>query len=218
MISLIKYQLATFGHSQRFLPPVLLFLGLLSLLYSDNTGPVLPCFAVTAGAVMVFTGWITIALVEAEDPTQRMITACHSGTARRVIISIALSALMLGVGLSTVALLWGVLSNSATTGFTVTDIMVGVHAHLMCAAAGVAFALPCSRLLTHGLGTTVISSALVFGVVLLMTGGPPGIHQLLAAMSSQNITTRAVVRVSVFVTAAVIASPLIVANRWGRRD
>lgn len=53
MIALVGYQLAVLGHSQRYLPPTLLFLALLATFYSNNTGPALPGFAVTASPLLV---------------------------------------------------------------------------------------------------------------------------------------------------------------------
>ena len=85
---MIRYQLALLGHSQRYLPPVLLFLSLLAVLYNDRRAPVVPEYAVSAGGLFVVACWLTIALVETEDPVQRLITLAHARGQRRLILGV----------------------------------------------------------------------------------------------------------------------------------
>ncbi|PXY38571.1 hypothetical protein BA062_02205 [Prauserella flavalba] len=74
MIATTRYQLALLAHSQRYLPPLIAFLAVLGVLYTSRDAPVLPEFAVSGGALLVVTCWLTIALADVEDPAQRLVT------------------------------------------------------------------------------------------------------------------------------------------------
>lgn len=217
MFALVRYQLSILGHSQRYLPPVLLFIGVNALLYGNGAGLALPSFAVTSGAVLVAAGWLTITLSGAEDPVQSLVTTCQAGSPRRVMVSIVLAALICGTGLSVLAMGWGLIAHIGTPELTTSGALAGLHAHLMCATAGVAIGLPCSQLLTKNLGITLAASSLMFTLVLLVKWAPPGIHQLLANMGDNLIKPRALIRATVLSLAAIIVSPLATASLWQRR-
>jgi hypothetical protein len=74
MIALTRYTFATMLHSQRYVAPVLLFMGIVGVLASNDNGPVAPVYASSAAALFVCSTWLTIALLSVEDPTHRMIT------------------------------------------------------------------------------------------------------------------------------------------------
>lgn len=215
MIALIGYQLAVLGNSQRYLPPVLLYVGLLAAFYSNNSGPALAGFALTAGALLVVAGWLTVALVDAEDPVQRMVTTSHTGALHRVVAAIVLAVLFCCAGLTALSVAWAAISHTGP-GYSGADIVVGVHAHLVCAATGIAVGLPSSRLLIRRIGYTVIVAGTGFGIILLARWVPP-VHGLLEAMTNGVVKPRVLLRSSVLTTAAITASPLLVARWSGRR-
>ncbi|NYI88413.1 tetrahydromethanopterin S-methyltransferase subunit F [Amycolatopsis endophytica] len=161
---MIRYQLALLAHSQRYLPPLLAYVILLSVLYSDAGSEARPLFGVSAGALTVVACWLTIALVDAEDPVQRLITQVHAGRLSTVLSGIVAAVVVCCAALMVVPLVWAALVHS---GFS-TDVLVdGLIAHVACVAAGVAIGLPCSRLLLPRIGYTVLAALALLGVVLL---------------------------------------------------
>lgn len=204
-----RYQLAALMRSQRYLPPTLLFLALHSILYIPSDEPVLPGFAVTAGALFVVAGWLTIALVDVEDPVQRAITRNHAGSTHRLLIGIALAPLVPCAALTAISLAWGHFTHAS--GYTGTELTTGIAAHFVCACAGIALGLPCSRLLISRAGYALLTALAIFGVVLLVRWVPL-IHPLLSGMASGTASTAALLRSALAVLVTAVASELLVAR------
>ncbi|TNC27305.1 hypothetical protein [Amycolatopsis alkalitolerans] len=179
---MIRYQLALLGHSQRWLPPSFAFVVVLAILYPDAGAPVMPEFAVSAGALTVVACWLTIALIDAEDPVQRLITRVHARGLSRLFGGVVVAVLACCAALTVVSLTW---SSMRHGGEPAGDLEFGVLAHLAGACTGLAIGLPCSRLLLPRIGYTVLT-ALAALVVVLLVRWIPLLNPLLRAMSSDT--------------------------------
>jgi hypothetical protein len=73
--ALCRYQLADFVRSQRWVPPLLVYLIVLGLVYSLDAGPAVPAYGATAVALFPIVAWLTRMMLSAEDPVAREITA-----------------------------------------------------------------------------------------------------------------------------------------------
>lgn len=171
MIPLFRYTLTTVLLSQRYLPPVLLFVGLMAVFTSNDNGSLLPVYAFASAAVFVCGTWLTIATVHAEDPVQRSITVVNAGGPLRVL------AASVGVAFTGCAAL-GVLGllYPLTTGRHSLDgvvLVVGLVAELTGACSGIAVGLLCSRLVIRRLGYSVLVALLATFTLLLVPGMPP---------------------------------------------
>ncbi|GAB3497055.1 hypothetical protein [Amycolatopsis cihanbeyliensis] len=169
MIALLRYQFALLGHSQRYLPAGLLFLVVLGVLYKDPNAPVPPEFAVSAGGLTVIGCWLTIALVDVEDPVQRLITLSHARGRPALLLSVVATVLLCCLVLTGLALTWAGITHG---GLTATELGFGVLAHLSCALLGIAVGLPCSRFLVPRIGYTVLLAMALLAVVLLVRQVP----------------------------------------------
>lgn len=180
MLAVSRYYLALLGHSQRYLPAGLAYLALCSILYADPSSPVLPLYGVSGAGVLVLGCWLTIALLDIEDPVQRLITLNHAGGNRKTIGGAVLTVFgcTLMCTLATVA--WAATHRNQLHWQIVS---AGLVTHLACALVGIAIGLPCSRLLVSRIGWTVLAAVLVLGVVLLGKGVPI-VHPLLEALMS----------------------------------
>ncbi|RKT84446.1 hypothetical protein SAMN05421805_103377 [Saccharopolyspora antimicrobica] len=214
MIALIRYRLAELGHSQRYLPPVLLHIGLLAVFYSDGAGPALPGHAVTAAALLVVSGWLTIALVDVEDVVQRTVTRAHAGSVHRMLSGTVLSVLCCAGGLAVLSTAW----SQVASGFAhlATDLAIGLLGHLVCAVFGIAVALPCSGLVIRRTGYSVIAAAALLTITLLAEWLPLA-HPLLLALSSSSAPPHLLVQSTLTAAGALIASTVLVAIRVTRR-
>ncbi|MEU6641449.1 hypothetical protein ABZ863_02760 [Saccharomonospora sp. NPDC046836] len=169
MIATTRYELALLLHSQRYLPALIAFLGTLAVLYTSPGAPVLPEFAISAGALVVVTTWLTIALADAEDPVQRLITVSRAGGPLVALGGLVLAVLTCAVALTAVSLLWAALVHG---GIATAELGWGALAHLVAACTGAAIGLPCSRLVVPRVGYTVIAALLALAVVLLVRWVP----------------------------------------------
>ena len=179
---MIRYQLALLGHSQRWLPPSLLFAVLMGVLYADPGTEVLPQFAVSAGALAVVACWLTVALVDAEDPVQRLITRVHARRLSTVLGGIVGAVFACCVLLTMLPLVWSSLSHQ---GNSVGALGIGALAHLAGAGTGTAIGLPCSRLLVPRVGYTVLIAPVALAVVLLIRQLPL-LNPMLRALTADS--------------------------------
>ncbi|WP_158879788.1 hypothetical protein [Amycolatopsis anabasis] len=207
---MIRYQLALLGHSQRYLPPLLAYLGLLAVLFNERDSPAPPEFAVSAGALTVVACWLTIALVDAEDPVQRLITLAHARRVSAVLGGVVAAVLACSAGLTALVLAWSLVTHGAVPG---AELGFGALAHLACAGTGIAIGLPCSRLLVARAGWTVIGALLALAVVVLARPIPlvnPMLRTLAADESmSGAVLLGAAVSALVLAASAVLVGVLV---------
>ncbi|WP_410634605.1 hypothetical protein [Amycolatopsis sp. cmx-4-83] len=181
MLAMTRYYFVLLGHSQRYLPALLAYLALCVILYADPNSPPLPLFGVSAGGLLVVSCWLTIALLDIEDPVQRLVTLSHARQWRRMITGAVLAVLACSLVLTVITEVW-----SALKSFKVqpSALGIGLLAHLACALLGIAIALPCSRLLVGRIGWTVLAAVITLVVVLLAK--IPLVHPLLHALTDEE--------------------------------
>ena len=181
MLAMTRYYFVLLGHSQRYLPALLAYLALCVILYADPNSPPLPLFGVSAGGLLVVSCWLTIALLDIEDPVQRLVTLSHARHWLRLVTGAILTVLACSLVLTVITEVW-----SALKSFKVqpSALGIGLLAHLACALLGIAIALPCSRLLVHRIGWTVLAAVVTLIVVLLAK--IPLVHPLLHALTDEE--------------------------------
>lgn len=74
MIAIARYALSDYAQSQRFLPPLVAYLGTLAILYAFPPGPILPAYGLTAALILPVCAWLTVNLHNSEDPVQAGVT------------------------------------------------------------------------------------------------------------------------------------------------
>ena len=213
MLALTRYYLALLGHSQRYLPALLAYLALCVILYSDPNSPPLPLFGVSAGGLLVVSCWLTIALLDIEDPVQRLVTLSHARQWRRMISGAILTVLACSLVLTVITEVWSALKSFK---FQPAALGIGLLAHLACALFGIAIALPCSRLLVHRIGWTVLAAVITLVVVLLAK--IPLVHPLLHALTDGEPVGGPLVLAVVTSVVVLAASFLIVSRVVHRRS
>ncbi len=211
MLALTRYYLALLGHSQRYLPALLAYLALCVILYADPHSPPLPLFGVSAGGLLVVSCWLTIALLDIEDPVQRLVTLSHARQWRRLITGAVLTVLGCSLVLTVITEAW-----SALKSFKVQPaaLSIGLLAHIACALLGIAIALPCSRLLVNRIGWTVLAAVVTLVVVLLAK--IPLVHPLLQALTNEDPVGGPLV-LAVVTSVVVLAVSFVVVSRLVQR-
>lgn len=115
MLGNTRYYAAQLGESQRYLPPVIAYVALLATLYTEPTEALHVEYAVSVGAMVVCSCWLTIALVSVEDPVQRKITLSHARRWFPIVGAIVLTVLMSCCGLTALSLVWSLIIHRAPT-------------------------------------------------------------------------------------------------------
>ena len=96
MLALLRYTLSDTFHAQRWVAPVLI-LGVIDAVASAQTGFVLPTFAIVATALLFVGTWLTVVIVNNEDPVQQTITESCAGNRAKVRLAKLLLSFLLSV-------------------------------------------------------------------------------------------------------------------------
>lgn len=166
MKALVRYALLDALHSQRYFPPVALYLVAVMVLTSSGEKAVAPLFALTAAALLVCSTWLTVAVHNSEDPVQRAITSVNAGSPRRVLLAGIAVALGSSVVLGLLGLAYPLLVVGHAAPLT---LVAGLEAELLSACVGVAIGTVCCRLVIPRTGYAVICAV----VGLIVAGLPP---------------------------------------------
>ncbi|HVV09146.1 hypothetical protein [Amycolatopsis sp.] len=209
-----RYQLALLLHSQRYLPPLLAYLLVLGILYTDVGSLPMPELAVSAGGLTVVTCWLTIALVDAEDPVQRLITLVHARRMPKLLTGVVAAVLGVGLVAAVGSLVW---SSIEHRGLSAGVLGLGLLAHLACACTGIAIGLPSSRLVLPHIGYTVLA-ALAALIAVLLIRWLPLINPMLRAMTVHGSVRGSVLLCFVVSAVVLLLSATAVGLVYRRRN
>lgn len=157
LTALVRYFGADLLRSQRFLLPLLLFTGLLALLFSDDPGPPPEAWTITVLILYPVSCWLAVTVANTEDPVQRQVTIAAAGGPGRVAAGVLLTCLTANLVLVTMAVTWPMVTTRHA--FPPHAVVAGVLAHVAAAATGTSVGLLCARPVIHGVGWSVVIGA-----------------------------------------------------------
>ena len=166
MTALYRYLMASVLLSQRYLPPTLIFLAAMAVGTTSDNGPLQSSYAFCVLAMLVCTTWLTVSLVNHEDPTQHKITLVMIGSSLRVLAITVTVVLTWCVPLLVVGIVYPLVTGKHV--FTAGDLVVGAAAQLAAAMIGIAIGLLCSRLVIPRIGIAMLTAAAAILAVLLL--------------------------------------------------
>ncbi|MFL6114906.1 MAG: hypothetical protein ACJ786_26690 [Catenulispora sp.] len=219
MKALIRYTLANLFISQRFIAPTFLYLVLLAVLTSNDSGPLVTVYAATAGSLLAAGVWITVAVANAEDPAGRWVVLASARRASDVTTAMAASSLLYEAALGIVGLLYPLVTGHHR--ISASALAIGAIAELTCAAVGTGLGLLCARPVIARTGiSTLTGIALVLGVLLIK--GLPPVSPMLRRMTGGSPVDTAVPNALPFLGFAILGGAALygcgaVAHRLGRR-
>ena len=143
MISIARYAWSDYARSQRFLPPLVAYLGTLAILYAFPPGPILPAYGLTAALILPVCAWLTVNLHNSEDPVQAGVTVVNAGGFGRVMIGKTTVAVGWLLALTVTSLIWPMVSHGQF--YAPGDLAEGLVAHLTCGLTGIAIGTCCIR-------------------------------------------------------------------------
>ncbi|GHH59214.1 hypothetical protein [Lentzea cavernae] len=162
MISLVRYLAADVLRGQRYLAPLLVFLGVMGMLFSADAGQPLEAYSGSSALLYPIAAWMAVVVATSEDVVRREITVVSAGGWSRVLTAAALVAVLFALVLAVLASVWPVVTNPHP--YTAGDFFVGLAAHTGCALLGVGVGLLFARPVLDSIGRTVLA---VFAVVVL---------------------------------------------------
>lgn len=176
MIALIHYQAAVLMGSQRWLPPVLLYVTLIGVVIQWDR-PLLDSLGVSAAMLLPVAAWLVRISVGAEPTSSRQCTAAAAGPGRVHLSSVLtayIGASLLGVaGLVYVVSVSDPHSSEGQVNVPVFPAVVaGVLASSACALFGTAVGALCNRPLLRSTAWAVTSTLLGALLVLVVSGSP----------------------------------------------
>ncbi|MEU4291424.1 hypothetical protein AB0E63_24615 [Kribbella sp. NPDC026596] len=199
MSALYRYLVTSVLLSQRYLPPTLIFLAALAVGTTSDNGPLQSSYAFCVLAMLVCTTWLSVSIVNHEDPTQHQITLVMIGSSLRVLAITVTVVLTWCVPLLLVGLIYPIVTGKHVV--TAGDLLVGAAAQLGTAMIGIAIGLLCSRLVIPRIGIAMLTAAAAILVVLLIRWISP-IRPLMTLLSDGRTVGGAAVPITLLTALA----------------
>ena len=170
MIALVRYVATDTLRSQRWVAPLLSF-AVIDAIIGAQTGSALPSYAIGAAALLFITTWLTVVVVNNEDPVQQSITEVCARSQTQVRVAKLLVSLVIAVVLGVLGMIAPtVISGSPTTAKVV---IAGTSAQIITAVMGVTFGALCSRPIIRRRSWSVLLGVLLGLATVLLPHGPP---------------------------------------------
>ncbi|CAM5468047.1 hypothetical protein STENM223S_05077 [Streptomyces tendae] len=199
MIALVRYLSTVLLLSQRYLAPLLLFIGLVAVLTSSDAGPLTATYASVAGAMLPCSVWLTMALIGLEDQAHRSIVVVSTGSHLRVLLATVETAAVWCLLLTAAGLVLPLMSGTRTP--RPADLALGTEAQLTCAFTGIAIGLVCSRLVFRRQGYALVLALGLLLAALLGKGVSP-VNIMLTHLQNASDSTDALVPTGVLLAVA----------------
>ncbi|MFD4828594.1 hypothetical protein ACFWPV_01875 [Streptomyces uncialis] len=171
MTALVRYHCSVLLLSQRYLAPVLLFVSLIVVLTSSDSGPLAATYSSCAGAMLLCSTWLTMTLAGLEDRTHRSVVVVGAGGSLKVLVALVCTALLSCLPLTGVGVALPLLIGKHDP--VAADLLLGALAQLICALTGVAVGLVCSRPVFRRQGYGLVLALALLFTVTLAKGLPP---------------------------------------------
>jgi hypothetical protein len=169
VIALLRYLFCDTFRAQRWVAPVVC-LGTVDAIISAQNGSLLPTFAILATALVFVSTWLTVVIVNNEDPVQLSITETCAGSRSKVRLSKLLVSYLLALLLGVLAMIAPILIASSITVAILTSGFIGL---IVAGLAGVSLGALCSRpIIRRRAWSVLVGFVVCLGTVLLPSGLP----------------------------------------------
>lgn len=163
--------------AQRWAAPVLVFLMAVVVL-SAAPGPALPVYAATSTVLLPCALWLTVVVLNSEDPAQAAVTTGTAGGLLRVRLAGLVVAGLIGLPLALAGTAWPVI----TSHWGRDIVLAGLAAHLLTLLAGLAFGSVLSRPVLSRRAWAVMAGACFCLAEIVIPGAPPA-RQIISAFT-----------------------------------
>jgi hypothetical protein len=211
----IRYLLADVFKSQRWLPPVFVYLATTGILYGGDPGTPLPPYGVSEMVLFPLAAWLTVVLVNNEDPVQRHVTIAAVGGWRRLLGGLVGAASVVNGVLVLVATFVPAVIHHHP--YAVSDVVLGFTAHVIAAVTGIGLGVLCARPIVPTTGWSLVAVVGVSLVLLVVANKLPPVGAM-AHLLFDNKPAPVLAVVTQLVVALLVGVACVeVACRVGRR-
>jgi hypothetical protein len=170
VIALVRYVTLETFRSQRWVAPLLCF-AIVDAIIGAHSGSVLPSYAISATVLLFVAMWLTVVIVNNEDPIQQTITEVCAGSRDKV----RLSKLAVSLAFAVVIGVLGMIAPTvfADSGKTIPAVAAGVCAQFATALIGVSFGSLCSRPIVRRRSWSVLLGVILGMATVVIPYGPP---------------------------------------------
>jgi len=189
--------------SQRVLLPVILYAGVLAVLYTGDPGPLPAPWAASALVLYPVATWLALVVANSEEPPARLVTVAAAGGTGRVITATLALVLVADVALSAAATFWPMVVSHYR--LPPDALPLGFCTHLAAAATGTAIGLLVARPLITRIGWSFCVGAVLVTATAVQSWLPPVGTAVLAVTNGSPVPwTQAVLAVVLAGAAAVV--------------
>lgn len=149
-LAVARFLAADVLRSQWFLGPLVMHAAVLAVLFGGDPGPPPAPWAASALALYPVAAWFALIVANVETPEQRTVTVASAGGPGPVAIGTLLVALLGGLALAALSVLWPVVAGAHP--YPPDTVLLGAVAHIACAATGTAVGVLCARPLVLRIG------------------------------------------------------------------
>ena len=138
MTAAVGYYLRLLIYRQSAIPPVLIYLALLAMVFATEAGPPVPAATVTAVALMPLSAWLMRLTALSENRPFADMTAVALRGATRRLVARAAAAGLVGAALAFVAVVWARVANPHPyRPAQIAVLVVGMHLAQVIAGVGI---------------------------------------------------------------------------------
>ena len=170
MKSVLRYSCRDILRGQRWVAPLVTFAAV-DAIASAQTGSLLPTFAATATALLFVGTWLTVVVVNNEDPIQQTITESCVGSRSKLRVAKLVLAFLATATLGILGMIGPVLGLSSKV--IPRELVAGLCSQLITSIAAVALGALCSRPLLRRLAWSVLFAVLICLATVIIPGAPP---------------------------------------------
>ncbi|HEY4458247.1 MAG TPA: hypothetical protein VGN81_28290 [Pseudonocardiaceae bacterium] len=182
MLALLRYLTVDVLKSHRWFPPVFLYLVICGILDArGDAGPALSAYGASALVLYPVGAWLAVAVGNAEDNTQRGITATAARGWTKVIGAVSVLAGAAVVPLVLVSTIWPAVT--AAHHYSAAELLVGFAAQLACGWTGVAIGVLLGRPVLRKIGWSMLAVAAVV-VLTYQVGRIPPVGSMIGLLSN----------------------------------
>jgi hypothetical protein len=205
-----RYLGADVLRSQRVYLPLLVYAGVLAVLFGGDPGPPPAPWAASALVLYPAAAWLAVVVANTEDAVQRSVTTVAAGGHGAVAVATLLVALVGDLVL--VALAVGLPVIRGPYPYPPGIVLLGALAHLACATAGTAVGLLCARPFVQRIGWSFGIAATVVIATMVQPWLPP-VGTAVSALSGGGAVPVLDAIIGVLLAVAAAAAAFLVERR-----
>ncbi|MFX3636711.1 MAG: hypothetical protein ACE3L7_14015 [Candidatus Pristimantibacillus sp.] len=137
MPAFVRYQLISFVRSLKFIPPVVIFLAWVFILYAYKGVPILSSYAVTSIAMYLMMTWITMSIFTLDSESEKHILISHLRRKVNYLLGKWLAVLIVVIPLLLFAIFFPIIMGSFKGFMSIKLYAFAIYSHLVLSTFGI---------------------------------------------------------------------------------